>query len=145
MNFKFICFYLKNLNCKLKSMQTWVNFWTFFFWLSLFLFFLNASNFLTLLFYSELVWIILYCFTALLCGCNDDILLLCTTFFLLALAGLEFSLGFLLIILFKNINKTLNLDSRKKNPLNFWVDNHNKLYLNKIKFSRFNVRKTKKA
>ena len=114
-------------------MQVWVNFWTFLFWLAIFLFFLNSTNFLALLFYSELVWIILYCFSVLLCAINDDILLLCTTFFLLALAGLEFSLGFLLIIAFKSNNKTIDFESKKKETMGFWVDNHNKLYANKFK------------
>jgi len=114
-------------------MQVWVNFWTFLFWLTLFLFFLNSTNFLALLFYSELVWITLYCFSVLLCGINDDILLLCMTFFLLALAGLEFSLGFLLIIAFKSNNKTIDFESKKKEPISFWMDNHNKLYSNKFK------------
>ena len=64
---------------------------------------------------------------------NDDILLLCTTFFLLALAGLEFSLGFLLIILFKKLNKTLDLNEKKNEPSTFWIDNTNKLYINNTK------------
>ena len=114
-------------------MQAWVNFWTFFFWLTLFLFFLNSVNFIALLFYSELVWITLYCFSVLLSGINDDILLLCMTFFLLALAGLEFSLGFLLIIAFKSNNKTIDFESKKKEPMSFWMDNHNKLYANRLK------------
>ena len=114
-------------------MQPWVNFWTSFFWLTLFLFFLNAVNFIALLFYSELVWITLYCFSVLLSGINDDILLLCTTFFLLALAGLEFSIGFLLVIAFKSNNKAIDFESKKKESINFWMDTHNKLYANRIK------------
>ena len=112
-------------------MQTWINFWTCFFWLSLLLFFFNPFNFLALLFYSEIVWLILYCYTVLLSNINDDILLFCTGFFLLALAGLEFCFGFLLIILYKNINQSLSLTINDKKLNQLFVVNNNKLYLHK--------------
>jgi hypothetical protein len=40
-------------------------------------------------------------------GINDDLTLFSVSFFLLGLAGLEFSIGFLLIINFKNFNQSL--------------------------------------
>lgn len=117
-------------------MQGWINFWTFLFWLSLLSFFFNTSNFLSLLFYSELVWLILYCYS-ILCSCiNDDILLFCTGFFLLALASLEFCFGILLVIIFKNINKTLSLSETNKITQQSVLTNKNKIYFHKLKYKR---------
>ena len=116
-------------------MQLWINFWIFFFWLSIFAFLFNPSNFLTLLFYSEITWLTLYCFSILVASINDDINLMSNTFFILGLAGLEFSFGFLILILFKNFNLSLSLiennnifnknfyNSKKLNIFNkfFWI------------------------
>lgn len=60
---------------------------------------------------------------------NDDLTLTSTTFFLLALAGLEFCIGFIITILFRTFKKSFNLDSfsfseqnqRKKISLNRYV------------------------
>jgi len=95
-------------------MQTWINFWTLIFWISLFGFILNLSSFLNLLFYSELTWLVLYTLSILLGSINDDLNLVSLTFFILSLAGLEFSVGFLLIILFKSFNTSLKLNEDSK-------------------------------
>lgn len=42
---------------------------------------------------------------------NDD-LIISVSFFLLALAGLEFSTGFLIVILFRNFKKSLDLNCK---------------------------------
>ena len=60
--------------------------------------------------YSEVVWVILYSYTTVIGTINDDLILTSTSFFLLALAGLEFCIGFILIILFRNFKKSLDLD-----------------------------------
>ena len=117
-------------------MQTWLNFWNFFFWVSLLSFFFNTSNFLNLLFYSELVWLTLYCYSVLGSCLNDDLTLFCTSFFLLALASLEFCFGFLLIILFKNLNKSLNLNELNKITQQSILNNKNKLYFHKLNFKK---------
>lgn len=112
-------------------MQLWINFWIFFFWLSLFVFLFNPSNFLALLFYSEITWLTLYTFSILVASINDDINVMSNTFFILGLAGLEFSFGFLLLILFKNFNISLNLINSKslsQQVLNF---NKNSNFYNK--------------
>ena len=44
---------------------------------------------------------------------NDDVILTSTAFFFLALAGLEFCIGFIIAILFRNLKKSLNLDTQK--------------------------------
>lgn len=100
-------------------MQLWINFWIFFFWLSLFVFLFNPTNFLSLLFYSEVTWLVLYCFSILIASVNDDINMMSNTFFILGLAGLEFSFGFLLLILFKNFNVSLNLVDSKNFSQNY--------------------------
>ena len=49
----------------------------------------------------------------------------------MALAGLEFCFGFLLIILYKNINQSLSLTINDKKLNQLFVVNNNKLYLHK--------------
>ncbi len=88
----------------------WVNFFTLLFWLSTFMFLLNSKNLITILLYSEIVWVILYSYTIITGTINDDLVLTSTSFFLLALAGLEFCIGFIIIIFFKNFKKTFDLD-----------------------------------
>lgn len=100
-------------------MQSWINFWSFLFWFSFVSFVSNINNFLRLLFYSELTWITIYCYVLVLGAINDDITLLSSSIFILGLAGLEYGLGILLIIIFKNINSNLEFTD---------VDNENKIY-----------------
>ena len=83
-------------------MQTWLSFWNTLFWFSLFFFFFNKTNFLDLILFSEIVWVILYVLTIFYGTIIDDLNLYSLSFFLLALAGLEFSIGILLLVLFKN-------------------------------------------
>lgn len=63
---------------------------------------------------AEITWLILYCLTILFGVTLDDINLFSLSFFLLGLAGLEFCIGFLLVILFRYFNKTLDLNNEKK-------------------------------
>ncbi len=61
--------------------------------------------------YSEIIWVILYSYVAIIGTINDDLVLTSTSFFLLALAGLEFCIGFIITIFFRNFKKSLDLDS----------------------------------
>lgn len=115
-----------------NTMQLWINFWIFFFWLSIFAFLFNPSNFLSLLFYSEITWLCLYCFSILIASINDDINLMSNTFFILGLAGLEFSFGFLLLILFKNFNISLILIKENNLNNNFLFNSKKLNFLNKF-------------
>ena len=110
-------------------MQNWINFWSLIFWLSLVLFTSNLNNIIKLIFYSELVWVILYCYVLLESSINDDLNLLSTSIFILGLAGLEYSIGILLLVLFKNLNNTLELNSLKNNENKIF--NVNNLYINR--------------
>lgn len=74
------------------------------------MFLLNAKNLVTTILYSEIVWVILYSHTAILGVINDDLILTSTSFLLLALGGLEFCIGFIITIFYKNFKKSFNLD-----------------------------------
>jgi hypothetical protein len=85
-----------------------------------------------LIIFSEMIWIILYNLSCYFGVYNDDLNLISTTFLLLALAGLEFVIGLLIINIFKNFNINLNFvdnykDTQYTNNLTF-----KKLYLNKF-------------
>ena len=77
-----------------------------------------------MLLFSELIWVILYVLSVIFGGINDDINLYSLSFFLLALAGLEFSIGVLLLVLFKNF----------KIDFNFFKNNiYNSIFNDKLK------------
>jgi len=88
----------------------WLNFVFCFFWLTLLAFLANSNNVLLILLYAELTWIILYVCSCYLGSLNDDLNLISLTFFFLALAGLEFCVGFLIIILLRNFKKIAEFD-----------------------------------
>lgn len=72
------------------------------------MFLLNSFDLLTIILYSEIVWVILYSYVIVVGITNDDLIMITTSFFLLALAGLEFCLGFIITIFFRNFKKTFN-------------------------------------
>jgi len=74
------------------------------------MFLLNSKNLLTIILYSEIMWVILYCYSVVVGTINDDLILTSTCFFLLALAGLEFCVGFIITIFFRNFKKSYDLD-----------------------------------
>lgn len=78
-------------------------------------FLFNPNNFLNLLLYSEVTWLILYSVSILLGSYVDDITITSITFFILGLAGLEFSFAFLLLILFKTLNYNYNFNENNLN------------------------------
>jgi len=113
-------------------MQTIINFWNFFFWLTIFGFLIKNNNFVKILIYSEITWISIYCYTVL-CGIiNDDLTLLSTSIFVLGFAGLEFSVGILIIIFFKNINKTIEFEEVDENFISTNILNKKKTYINRF-------------
>jgi len=86
---------------------------------------------LRLLFYSELTWIIIYCYNLVLGAINDDITLLSSSIFILGLAGLEYGLGILLIIIFKNINSKLEFNELDTEKKIYNIFNNSNLYVNR--------------
>lgn len=112
-------------------MQSWINFWSFIFWFSLVSFISNINNFLRLLFYSEITWIVLYCYVLNAGAINDDINLLSSSIFLLGLAGLEYGLGIILIIIFKNVNSKLDFNDLENDKKIYNIYNNSNLYVNR--------------
>ncbi len=96
-------------------MLNWLNFFLLLFWLSIFGFLFNPNNFLNLLLYSEISWLILYSLCIILGSYIDDITTTSITFFILGLAGLEFSFAFLLLILFRSLNFNYNFIDNNTN------------------------------
>jgi hypothetical protein len=90
---------------------------------------LNSNNLLNIILYSEIMCVVLYTYVSIVGTINDDLILTSTTFFLLALAGLEFCIGFTITILFRNFKKSFNLDGfgffenlkKKKTSINRYI------------------------
>lgn len=112
-------------------MQTWINFITCAFWVSLISFLTNFNNFVRLLFYSELTWIIMYCFVLIQGAINDDLTLLSTSIFILGLAGIEYGLGILILLIFKQINKKTDFDESDNNIYNHNIYSNTNIYVNR--------------
>src|SRR5947207_336541 len=62
---------------------------------------------------------------------NDDLNLLSSSIFILGLAGLEYSVGILILVLFKNLNNTLELVNLNKNNKKNNILNINNFYINR--------------
>ena len=109
-------------------MQLWVNFWEMMYWTVLTSFVLVSTNLVKLLFFSEILWTILYTISLYMGILNDESLFLALSFFILGFAGLEFSVGILLVLLFKHIFKsqllrnTYQKQNTKINEVNTYVD-----------------------
>ena len=97
------------------------------------MFLFNSKNLISIILYSEVMWVVLYSYTTITGTINDDMILTSTSFFLLALAGLEFCIGFIIVIFFRNFKKSFNLDNvnnyttlnkSKDLPLNRYVWNY---------------------
>ncbi len=116
------------LNYKKFIMQSWVNFWNLLFWLSITGFLINLENLFKVLIYSEIVWVILYTYVVVMGSLSNDLNILTTSFFILAIAGLEFSIGIILLVFFKNNIKSISIEDAIKNEKLF---NKQKNFLNK--------------
>jgi len=82
-------------------MEPWSSFFLSLLWISMLSIVFNSNNFINLILFSEIVWVILYAASTILGIINDDIVTMSLTFLSLGLAGLEFSLGVLLLTLYK--------------------------------------------
>ena len=83
-------------------MESWGTYFLILYWLIFILFIIKSDNFINILIYSEAIWVLLYAISVVLGTYNNDINLLSLTFLSLGLAGLEFSLGLILIVCYKN-------------------------------------------
>lgn len=113
-------------------MVAWLNFWNIFFWICLLGFLLNSTNLIALFFFAEITWVSLYCYSLISASINDDLNILSFSFFILALAAIEFSIGLFIALFFKNYLKSTDLTNIEKNYNNNINININKLYLNRF-------------
>jgi len=83
-------------------MESWGTYFLILYWLLLLLFLLKSNNFVNMLLYSESIWVTIYTLSVILGIYNDDLNLISLTFLSLGLASLEFSIGLVLVVLYKN-------------------------------------------
>jgi hypothetical protein len=62
---------------------------------------------------------------------NDDLILLSSGIFILGLAGLEYSIGIILLLIFKNINKKMDFDETNNDIHSYNILKNNNLYVNR--------------
>ena len=80
-----------------------------------------------MLLFSEIVWVLLFILSILFGSLVDDINLYSLSFFLLAFASLEFSIGILILVLFKNFKIDFILFKNTKDSI-FTNINQNKFF-----------------
>lgn len=83
-----------------------------------------------MLLFSEIVWVLLYILTVFLGSVIDDINLYSLSFFLLAFAALEFSIGILILVLFKNFKIDYSFFNNSKDFLQNNSDNNKLFFFN---------------
>ena len=83
-----------------------------------------------MLLFSEIVWVILYVLTVFFGSLIDDINLYSLSFFLLAFAALEFSIGILILVLFKNFKIDFVFFKNSKEFLQNNLDNNKLFFFN---------------
>jgi len=76
------------------------------------------------------MWIVLYSLSILVGLINDDLNASTLSFLILGVAGLEFSIGFLILLLFRNTNnsyyltkKEVSMNKSHANPINQLITN----------------------
>jgi hypothetical protein len=74
---------------------------------------------------------VLYCYVLFQGTINDDITLLSTSVFILGLAGLEYSIGILLLLIFKNVNKSIEFNEIDNGTNNVNIFKTNNIYINR--------------
>jgi len=87
-----------------------------------------------LIFFSEFMWIVLYGLSILVGLICDDLNSSTTSFIILGVAGLEFSVGFLILLLFRNTNNSYYLTKKEVNSSTSNTNPINSLLTNQINF-----------
>lgn len=62
---------------------------------------------------------------------NDDITLLSSAIFILGLAGIEYGIGILLLLIFKQINKKTDFDESDNDVYNHNIFSNKNIYINR--------------
>lgn len=72
----------------------------------------------------------MYCYSLTLSAVNDDINLLSLSIFILGFAGVEYGIGIIILLIFKNINKNLNFNEINITSKNEFISKNN-LFINR--------------
>jgi len=87
-----------------------------------------------LIFFSEFMWVVLYSLAILVGLINDDLNSSSISFLILGVAGLEFSLGFLILLLFRNTNNSYYLTKKETASNKSTLNPINQFFINQINF-----------
>jgi NADH:ubiquinone oxidoreductase subunit K len=115
-------------------MQECLNYWNFMFWFIFTGFLFNHTNFIMLIFFSEFMWIILYSLSILVGVLTDDLNSSSISFLILGVAGLEFSIGFLILLLFRSTNESYFLTKKELASNKSNLNTINRLITNQVNF-----------
>jgi NADH:ubiquinone oxidoreductase subunit K len=91
-------------------MQNFLNFLNLIFWFILILALIESYNVLKILLVAELVWVVLYTMCCYTSSISDSSELITFSLMLLGFAGLEYSIGLLITVLYKNNFNTINFE-----------------------------------
>jgi NADH:ubiquinone oxidoreductase subunit K len=80
------------------------------------------------------MWIILYSLSVLIGTLSDDLNSTSLSFLILGVAGLEFSVGFLILLLFRNTNESYFLTKKELSSNKSNLNTINRLITNQINF-----------
>ncbi len=78
---------------------------------------------------SELIWLVLYLISVYFGLIFNDILLTSVSFLILGFSGVEFSIGIIISILYKNFNESINLEGNEKTNNQFKILKNIKNYI----------------
>jgi len=73
----------------------------------------------------------LYCYVLVSGAINDDLALLSSSIFILGLAGLEYGIGIILIMIFKNVNSKLDFNDLDNDKKLYNIFNNSNIYINR--------------
>lgn len=88
-------------------METWLSFWNSILLLAFLPFIKNYKNLVALFLYSEVVWVIVYVYSIIVACVVNSSLLLSISFYILGFASAEFAVGFLILILYKDVKSAI--------------------------------------
>lgn len=73
----------------------------------------------------------MYCYVLVSGAINDDLALLSSSIFILGLAGLEYGIGIILIMIFKNVNSKLDFNDLDNDKKLYNIFNNSNIYINR--------------
>ncbi len=92
-------------------MQNTLNFFSLIFWICLLLILFESYNFLKILLVTEIAWVLLYSSAIYIAALIDSSEMLTFSLLLLGIAGLEFSIALIVVLVYKNIYNSIMFDA----------------------------------